>query len=166
MQDALLPGQPHGVEVTLQEGAEVVECVRRRAYPSSSEEVPVSVRRKGEGANPSSSEVHRDDVEGHLENVRKRAGVQSLFLRRSRSRRCRSRWTWGVESLSPHPQWECPKTPNTHATTSRRTEQLGTTCTRDDTHSVAVTTASGSGEALIRRQRTIFFWDGRELTVT
>ena len=60
------------LEVTLQEGAEVLENVRRRACPSSSEvptgnvkkracsssseELLVNVRRKGEGANPSSSE--------------------------------------------------------------------------------------------------------------
>ena len=41
---------------------------------------------EGRGANPS-SEVPGDEAEGHLENVRKRAGVQSLFLRSTRGRR-------------------------------------------------------------------------------
>ena len=65
--------------------------VRRKACPSSSEVLADIVRRgglslllrsthrrceeEGRGANPSSSEVPGDEVEGHFENVRKRAGV-------------------------------------------------------------------------------------------
>ena len=94
-------GQDQGhrteLEVTLQAGAEVLENMRRRACPSSSEvlagivrrracpsssgELLDNVRRKGEGANPSSSEVHSDIADVLTEDVRKRAGVQSLFLR-------------------------------------------------------------------------------------
>ena len=63
--------------------------VRRKACPSASEVLADVVRRRacphllrsthwrceeeGRGANPSSSEVPGDEVEGHLENVRKRA---------------------------------------------------------------------------------------------
>ena len=47
--------------------------VRTRTCPSSSEVPTGSVRRKGKGANPSSSEVPGDEQEGHLEDVRKRA---------------------------------------------------------------------------------------------
>ena len=90
-------GHPTELKVTLQEGAEVLENMRRRACPSSSEvlagnvrrracpsssgELLDNVRRKGEGANPSSSEVHSDIADVLTEDVRKRAGVQSLFLR-------------------------------------------------------------------------------------
>ena len=60
---------------------ELADIVRRRACPSSSGELLDNVRRKGEGANPSSSEVHGDIADVPAEDVRKRAGVQSLFLR-------------------------------------------------------------------------------------
>ena len=48
--------------------------------------------------NPSSSEVHSDVADVLAEVVRKRASVQSLFLRGSRGRRRGRRWTWRMAS--------------------------------------------------------------------
>ena len=60
-----------GYEVALSVISELADIVRKRARRT-----PRHCEEEGNGANPSSSEVHGDDVEGHLEVARKRASVQ------------------------------------------------------------------------------------------
>ena len=81
----------------------LADFVRKRACPSSSEVLMPTLRGGRAVCNPSSSEVHSDVADVLAEVVKKRASVQSLFLRGSRGRRRGRRWTWGVESLSFHP---------------------------------------------------------------
>ena len=67
--NAPVHGLPRMVVDEAAQRKEVTDLVRRKACPSSTGEPIASVRRKGESANPSSSEEHSDNADVLTEGV-------------------------------------------------------------------------------------------------